>query len=244
MTSCPAGGDPAPVPAGNIPGRWLTLVPVEVFGLECDDHDTPHPVAWGLCDAVAAWSDCNRADGHIYRVDDLPGVARQPGQTVRVWVAEADAEFFRRYWGEGYESGADCGMVPPAAVRAAAVADHENVVDGLIGWWFENNPGVRRAYAQDPAYHTRAQLMFRVLTIFEAAIRDVGLDRKTRLRVLRTVLAEVMDTDAALERVAATRRQARAIAADLAASPDMPLLAAGANAANHWSALLPGRVDE
>lgn len=97
-------------------GRWLTLVPVEVFGLLCEHHEIPRPVAWGLCDAVEAWSDCNRADGRIYRVDDSPAEYRKPGQTARVWVAEADLPFFEARWGEGYSTDDDVvSMIPPAA---------------------------------------------------------------------------------------------------------------------------------
>lgn len=95
-------------------GRWIELVPVEVFGLMCDDHETPRPVPWGLMDAVESWSDCNRADGKIYRVEDLPG-PRRAGETARVWVPEEALPFFEKRWGEGYEGGG--GMVAPEATR-------------------------------------------------------------------------------------------------------------------------------
>lgn len=52
----------------------LTLVPVEVFGGEPDDDTW----GYGLMDAVPAWSDCNRADGRIYRVDDTDPQYRKP----------------------------------------------------------------------------------------------------------------------------------------------------------------------
>ena len=101
------------------PGRWIELVPVEVFGMACDDHPQPKPAAWGLMDAVEPWSDCNRADGQIYRVEDIPNAHRDPGETVRVWVPDAAWPFFDRHWGEGYEldgyDGID--MVAPAEVK-------------------------------------------------------------------------------------------------------------------------------
>lgn len=70
----------------------LVLVPVEVFGAEN---------GYGLSDAVAPWSDCNRAAGRIYRVDDdFSEHYRGRGETVEVWVKEDDQGFFERRWGE------------------------------------------------------------------------------------------------------------------------------------------------
>lgn len=68
----------------------LRLVPVEVFGAED---------GYGLGDAVEAWSDCNRARGHIYRVDE-DYMIRLPGETVEIFVRPEDLPFFERYWGE------------------------------------------------------------------------------------------------------------------------------------------------
>ena len=65
----------------------LRLVPVEVFGAED---------GYGLMDAVSAWSDCNRARGHIYRVDDIE---HREGETVEIFVRESDLPFFARVWG-------------------------------------------------------------------------------------------------------------------------------------------------
>lgn len=67
----------------------LTLVPVEVFGAED---------GYGLSDAVSWWTDCNRAAGKIYRVEDLEG-KRNPGETVEIWVNEKDLPFFEKKWG-------------------------------------------------------------------------------------------------------------------------------------------------
>jgi len=84
-------------------GRWVTLVPVEVFGgvdnCEACGHEVPF--SYGLSDAVQAWSDCNRARGHIFRVDDMEPNYRLPGETVRVWVAERDLPaLVDKVWGE------------------------------------------------------------------------------------------------------------------------------------------------
>lgn len=68
----------------------LELVPVEVFGTD----------SYGLADAVQAWSDCNRARGRIYRVEDLTG-PRVPGDTVTVYVRREDLPFFTRTFGSG-----------------------------------------------------------------------------------------------------------------------------------------------
>jgi hypothetical protein len=82
----------------------MRLVPVEVFGSEeCCEHgqrdlrDPPCPsMGYGLMDAVAAWSDCNRAIGHIYRVDDMDPHYRHPGETVNIWVKPEDVTWFER----------------------------------------------------------------------------------------------------------------------------------------------------
>lgn len=96
---------------GTIPRimKRLTLVPVEVFG-GCDHpgcHDTCDTFGYGLCDAVGpGYSDCNRAIGRIYRVEDLTpengDYMIDEGKQVRVhvWIAESDAEFFTQKFGE------------------------------------------------------------------------------------------------------------------------------------------------
>lgn len=68
----------------------LSLVPVEVFG--ADD-------GYGLMDAASAWSDCNRAEGRIYRVDDLNPSYRLPGETVQICIKADDRAFFEKRWG-------------------------------------------------------------------------------------------------------------------------------------------------
>lgn len=94
----------------------LRLVPVEVFGTEdCCLHDPPpyssrppyagdeecESAGYGLSDAVSAWSDCNRATGRIYRVDDVEEQYRLPGETVTIYVPRASLSFFERVFGDG-----------------------------------------------------------------------------------------------------------------------------------------------
>lgn len=82
----------------------IELVPVEVFGTnDCCQHgpDTScESKGYGLCDAVEAWSDCNRAIGRIYRREDV-AVPRAPGDSIRVLVRAEDLPFFDRRFGDG-----------------------------------------------------------------------------------------------------------------------------------------------
>lgn len=83
----------------------MQLVPVEVFGTNCQcGHDgcDQHEGGYGLMDAVSAWSDCNRAIGRIYRIEDLPG-PRDAGDAVTVYVDPADREWFERRFGEDFD---------------------------------------------------------------------------------------------------------------------------------------------
>lgn len=90
------------------------LVPVEVFGAvpeplveltaeQWHEHYEKAESAWGygLMDAASAWSDCNRAVGRIYRVDDLGHLDNDERRedTVEVFVRSADREFFQRRFG-------------------------------------------------------------------------------------------------------------------------------------------------
>ena len=77
----------------------LRLVPVEVFTGMCDHEGCMEDHGYGISDAVSAWSDCNRAIGRIYRVDDMP--RRDPGDSIEVWVNEADLLWFQRKFGDG-----------------------------------------------------------------------------------------------------------------------------------------------
>lgn len=95
-----------PMPDDLVP---IALVPVQVFGAGCDCHDhlegteageTCRGKSFGLSDAVSAWSDCNRAEGHIYRVDDTDPDYRQPGDTIVVYVSRAMLPWFEKRFGE------------------------------------------------------------------------------------------------------------------------------------------------
>jgi len=171
MPPMPNGGGAAP---DLTAGRWLELVPVEVFGLICEEHELPQPVGWGLCDAVQAWSDCNRADGRIYRVEDFDG-HRVPGETVKVWVPDADLPFFERQWGDGYSTDPDVvDMIPPTAVReplpkpdlAALMRDLTQMYgaiqmsprsEGMWRWVLSPAAiGLLRGYAETLGFVTRA----------------------------------------------------------------------------------------
>jgi hypothetical protein len=107
----------------------IALVPVEVFGGDCACHekhgegqreDCPG-WGYGLSDAVSAWSDCNRADNRIYRVDDTDPKYREPGETVIVYVPRGSVPWFEKHWGEG------------AQQRAEVEAAQEQVVASMLG---------------------------------------------------------------------------------------------------------------
>lgn len=100
----------------------LRLVPVEVFGADgCGDPDCEHcreHAGFGLMDAVQAWSDCNRAEGRIYRVEDAPygetgpdldmdrsGEYRLPGDTVVIYVRPEDVAWFTKRHGDRFAGG-------------------------------------------------------------------------------------------------------------------------------------------
>lgn len=80
----------------------MRLVPVEVFGADeeqCRNCGETVECGYGLMDAVQAWSDCNRAIGRIYRVDEERNEAwREAGDTITVYVPQSEmAKFERRY---------------------------------------------------------------------------------------------------------------------------------------------------
>jgi len=78
----------------------VRLVPVEIFGMVCD-HDAHRgesvPFGYGLCDAVQSWSDCNRADGRIFRLDEN-WTHREPGEFIEAVVDEGDLPKFLHNW--------------------------------------------------------------------------------------------------------------------------------------------------
>lgn len=95
----------------------VRLVPVEVFGVGCDQCYGKETFTcdqcgrqghhgYGLCDAVSAWSDCNRAEGHIFRFDDTDPQYREAGETLTVWVRRDEYEAFaNQRWGDGEHDG-------------------------------------------------------------------------------------------------------------------------------------------
>lgn len=78
------------------------LVPIEIFGQECDHpaHEgEPEPFGYGLCDAVQAWSDCNRAIGHMFRLDEgYSAPYRRADDVIEIWVHEDELPKFLRKW--------------------------------------------------------------------------------------------------------------------------------------------------
>lgn len=98
-------------------GKTIRLVPVEIFGQSCEHpahQDEPVPFSYGICDAIQAWSDCNRAIGRIFRVDDLEG-HRLPEETILVWASDESLARLDRKWGAYAED-------PPTDQIAAAEA--------------------------------------------------------------------------------------------------------------------------
>lgn len=84
------------------PMTAVRLVPVEVFGAgHCEEYPCPdceRHAGYGLADAVPPGSDCNRAVGFVYRVDDV-GSRRGDGDSLTVWVTDGDLEWLRKRWG-------------------------------------------------------------------------------------------------------------------------------------------------
>jgi hypothetical protein len=102
-------------PAGE-PLTRVRLVPVEMFGAgEEDCPECPATVTFGcgLMDAVSGYSDCNRAIGHIYRVDEEDSEPyRAPGDTITVYVPESELPKFARRYGDIFD-----GRCPACHVR-------------------------------------------------------------------------------------------------------------------------------
>lgn len=51
---------------------------------------------------MPAWSDCNRAIGRIYRVEDLAVQARgrEPGDSITIYVRTEDEAWFTKKFGD------------------------------------------------------------------------------------------------------------------------------------------------
>ena len=93
-----------PAPAIGEPLVKVKLVPVEVFGADSEDcPDCPAEIltGYGLMDAVSAWSDCNRAIGHIYRVEDVDVTNPEREEAcITVYVPQSQVERFKVRHGE------------------------------------------------------------------------------------------------------------------------------------------------
>lgn len=102
MSETASNGATEAPPSGLV---QITLVPVEVFGTDdCCTHfdEDCKSQGYGIMDAVQAWSDCNRAIGRIYRVDDTDTKYRLPGETVKIWVDPADLPWFEKQFGDRF----------------------------------------------------------------------------------------------------------------------------------------------
>jgi hypothetical protein len=96
---------PSAAPGAGDALAKVVLVPVEVFGAseeDCPSCPATIQFGYGLMDAVSAWSDCNRAIGHIYRVEDLPGRDSEGApQCITVYVPQSEVAKFAVRHGEG-----------------------------------------------------------------------------------------------------------------------------------------------
>lgn len=91
--------EPAAIPAGE-PLVRVQLVPVEIFGVSpepCEHCGEETGGGYGLMDAVEAWSDCNRAAGHIFRKDDIP---TRHGETITIYVPQSEMPKFEKTYGD------------------------------------------------------------------------------------------------------------------------------------------------
>lgn len=94
----------------------LALVPIEIFGQQCD-HPAhtgySEPFGYGLMDAVTAWSDCNRAYGHMFRLDEASlHECRNPEDTIKILCTEEQAQKFLLFYGEPFENRPNRKIVP------------------------------------------------------------------------------------------------------------------------------------
>lgn len=75
------------------------LVPVEVFGGECEKCDAD--VCYGIQDAVPSYSQHNSAIGHIYRRDDEDAVPhRDPADIIMIYVPRSELSKFDQHFGD------------------------------------------------------------------------------------------------------------------------------------------------
>ena len=104
----------------------VRLVPVEVFGADeegCPACPETVQFGYGIMDAVQAWSDCNRAIGHIYRVDEERSEPyRNPGDTITVYVPQSEIPKFEQRFGDG-----SFGRCPACHMPYAELPEHHSV---------------------------------------------------------------------------------------------------------------------
>jgi hypothetical protein len=141
----------------------IRLVPVEVFGADeedCEGCGETVKCGYGLMDAVQAWSDCNRAIGHIFRKDDdYTEGFRTPGDTITVYVPQSEMAKFEKRYGDGYGDRCPACHVrydelpeghtvnrpacmtakPPPRRRETCRYCHQEVILGKHGWRLDNN---------------------------------------------------------------------------------------------------------
>jgi hypothetical protein len=103
--SLEAGIAAEPAQVSGEPLVRIRLVPVEVFGADeeqCRGCGEDVLTGYGLMDAVSAWSDCNRAIGRIYRVEDFEGRDDEGLRgCVTVYVPESEVVKFALPYGTG-----------------------------------------------------------------------------------------------------------------------------------------------
>lgn len=76
----------------------VTLVPVEIHA-ECNTCETETSI--GLSDAASPYSDCNRAVGHIYRLDESQrGIYRDSEDVITIYVPQGELSKFNRNFQE------------------------------------------------------------------------------------------------------------------------------------------------
>jgi hypothetical protein len=96
--------EPAAVSAGGEPLVRIRLVPVEVFGAgeeDCPGCPATVRFGYGLMDAVSAWSDCNRAIGKIYRLEDIEDRDDEGAEDcITVYVPQPEMAKFEKRHGD------------------------------------------------------------------------------------------------------------------------------------------------
>jgi hypothetical protein len=126
----------------------IRLVPVEVFGADTEDCEGCGETVrcgYGLMDAVSAYSDCNRAIGRIYRVDEETSEAwREPGDTITVYVPQSEMAKFQRRYGDNVDG--DWDRCPACHVPYSKLPDNHEL-SRPVCTGSANSPADNSAYA-------------------------------------------------------------------------------------------------